>query len=61
LIVEVVEAFIKAIDTFALQIADPTIDDAKVERCDPVLDLTDQGRPLLVYECDLVVLKRVTT
>jgi hypothetical protein len=61
LVEEIAEAFIKAIDSFALQIADPTIDDAKVERCEPVLDLTDISRPVLIYECDLAVLKRVTT
>jgi hypothetical protein len=57
-LVEFLEDFIAAID------ANPsltnTVLDAKVLSAEPFLDLTEQARPLVGYECEVAVLKLVS-
>lgn len=55
---QTVEAFIQAIDTATLSVSDATIEDAKVVSAVPD-EVEDAARPLLVYDCRLVVLKFV--
>lgn len=58
-LVEIVEAFIQAIDAGALTAADPSIVEAKVVSS-TMLDAEDQqARPLLAYDCRVEVLKLV--
>lgn len=56
---QTVEAFIKAIDTATLSVSDATIEDAKVVSAVPD-EVEDGARPLLVYDCRLVVFKFVS-
>lgn len=58
LAVEIVEAFIKAIDTNTLQASDGSIVDAKVTEAAPA-EYVDDARPLLAYETTLELLKLV--
>lgn len=56
---QTVEAFIKAIDTATLSVSDATIEDAKVVSATPD-EIADSARPMLVYDCRVVVFKLVT-
>lgn len=58
--VELLEAVTAAIDanpTLGL----PTIDDTKVVSAEPAQDLSDEARPLLTYDLEVQVWKRVPT
>jgi hypothetical protein len=57
-IVELLEAVIAAIDANrTLGIA--TVDDTKVITGSPIQDLSDEQRPLLTYDCEVEVWRRV--
>jgi hypothetical protein len=57
--VELLEAVIAAVDANpTLGIA--TIDDTKVVAGEPTYDLSEEARPLLTYDCEVQVWKRVT-
>ena len=57
-VVDILEAFIKAVDTDTLQAQDATIIDAKVIEAIPA-EYVDAARPMLAYECRLELLKLV--
>ena len=50
------EAFVQAIDSGALSVADPMIVDAKVTNSTPG-EVVDNARPLLTYDCSLHLLR----
>ena len=56
---QTVEAFITAVDTATLSVSDASIEDAVVAVATPVEILND-ARPMLAYECSLAVLKFTT-
>lgn len=58
-IVEIVEAFVKAIDAGGLTVSDPSIIEAKVVSSTPLDAEDQQARPLLAYDCRVEVLKLV--
>jgi hypothetical protein len=58
--VELLEAFTAALDENP-SMGDATIDDTKVTAGDPSVDLIGESRPMLAYECEVQVLKRVPT
>ena len=53
---DVLEAFIKAIDTATLSQSDPLIVDAKVTSSQPG-EVVDNARPMLTYDCQVHLLR----
>jgi hypothetical protein len=53
---DVVEAFIRLIDTGTLSVSDPLIVDAKVTSSQPG-EVVDNARPLLTYDCSVHILR----
>jgi hypothetical protein len=56
---DVLEAFIKAIDTGTLSASDPLIVDAKVTQSQPG-EVVDNARPMLTYDCQVHLLRYST-
>ena len=56
---DVLEAFIKTIDTGTLSVSDPLIVDAKVTSSQPG-EVVDNARPMLTYDCQVQILRYST-